>query len=173
VRIGATVGTPIGIEFEAKLLAKVNQQDARISSLERGTTGYGVNTDYQPSGGTNGTQPVFDPADIVGTFNRFGNMVHFQVSVDFDNITNFGTGRYYVTLPFTPRKEYTFASGHLTDVSQNKLYLIIGYVEANSNQLDLYYLGSSGILEDFTSQNPKALSTADSFDISGTFEIEG
>jgi len=173
VRIGATVGTPIGLEFENKLLTKVNTQDARISNLERATTGYGVNTSYQPSGGSSGTQPVFDPADIVGTFNRFGNMVHFQVSVDFDNITDFGTGRYYITLPFQARTEYTFASGHLTDVSQNKLYLIIGYVQANSNQVDLYYLGSSGILEDFTHNAPKTLSTADSFDISGTFEIEG
>jgi len=173
VRIGATVGTPLGIEFEAKLLAKVNQQDARISSLERGTTGYGINVSYQPAGGTNGTQPVFPAQDIVGTFNRFGNMVHFQISVTFANITNFGTGRYFVTLPFVPRKEYTFSSGHLTDDSQNKLYLILGYVEADSDQLDLFYLGSQGILEDFTSQNPKALSTADSFDISGTYEIEG
>lgn len=173
VRVGATVGTPIGIEYEAKLLAKVNEQDDRISNLERATTGYGVNTSYQPGGGTNGTQPVFDPADIVGTFNRFGNMVHFQVSVDFDNITDFGTGRYYVTLPYTARTEYTFSSGHLLDESQGKKYLIIGYVQADSNQLDLFYLGSSGILEDFTHNAPKALDTLDHFDISGTYEIEG
>lgn len=173
VRVGATVGTPIGIEFEAKLLAKVNTQDNRISNLERATTGYGVNTSYQPGGGSSGTQPVFDPADIVGTFNRFGNMVHFEIAVDFTNITSFGTGRYYLTLPYQSRVKYTFASGHLKDASQNKAYLMIGVVEANSDQLDLFYLGSSGILEDFTSQSPKALSVDDSFDISGTYEIEG
>lgn len=173
VRVGATVGTPVGIEFEAKLLAKVNRQDDRISNLERGTTGYGVNTDYQPSGGTDGTQPVFDPSDITGTFNRTGNLVHFQISVDFTNITDFGTGQYYVTLPKPARTEYTFAAGHLQDESQGKFYLIIGTVEADSDEVKLSYLGSQGILEDFTSSSPKTLATADHFDISGTYEIEG
>ena len=173
VRIGATVGTPVGIEFEAKLLAKQQNNEDRIDNLERATTGYGVNTNYQPGGGTNGTQPVFDPADIVGSFNRFGNMVHFQIAVDFTNITSFGTGRYYVTLPYVSRTKYTFASGHLFDNSQSKPYLIIGTVAADSNQLQLFYLGSSGILEDFTFNSPKALAAEDYFDISGTFEIEG
>lgn len=173
VRIGATVGTPVGIEFEAKLLAKQQNNEDRIANLERATTGYGVNTNYQPGGGTNGTQPAFDPADIVGTFNRFGNMVHFQISVDFDNITSFGTGRYYLTLPYTARTEYTFAAGHYFDNSQGKAYLMVGTVQADSNELQLFYLGSSGILEDFTSTSPKALAIEDHFDISGTFEIEG
>lgn len=173
VRIGATVGTPVGIEFEAKLLAKVNDQDSRISNLERATTGYGINTAYQPSGGTNGTQPVFDPANITGTFNRFGNMVHFEIAVDFTGISNFGTGRYFLTLPYPARIRYTFSTGHLDDFSQSKAYLMVGLIEADSDVLELYYLGSSGILEDFTSQAPKALAVEDSFDISGTYEIEG
>ena len=173
VRIGATVGTPIGIEFESKLLAKTNQLDSRVSNLERSTTGYGVNTNYQPGGGTDGTQPVFDPTDITGSFNRFGNMVHFQVAVNFTNISSFGTGRYYLTLPYPSRTEYTFAAGHLFDNSQSKAYLIIGTVQAGGSQLELFYLGASGILEDFTSTSPKALAPEDHFDISGTYEIEG
>ena len=173
VRVGATVGTPVGIEFESKILAKQQDNENRISNLEKSTTGYGINTSYQPSGGTNGTQPIFDPDDIVGTFNRFGNMVHFQVSVDFTNITSFGTGRYYLTLPYVARTEYTFAAGHYFDDSQNKAYLMVGTVQADSNELQLFYLGSSGILEDFTSTSPKALAIEDHFDIAGTYEIEG
>lgn len=173
VRVGATVGTPVGIDFETKTIATQQNHENRIDNLEKATTGYGVNTSYQPSGGTNGTQPVFDPADIVGTFNRFGNMVHFEIAVDFDNITSFGTGRYYLTLPYAARVKYTLASGHLFDSSQNKAYLMVGVVAAGSNILELFYLGSSGILEDFTFNSPKALATTDSFDISGTYEIEG
>lgn len=174
VRIGATVGTPVGIEFEAKLLAKTNQLDSRVSNLERSTTGYGINTLYVPGGGTTGgTQPVFDPADLQGSFNRYGNMVHFQANIEFTNITDFGSGQYYITLPYPARVSYTFSSGQLYDNSQNKYYLILGEVDAGSTQLDLYYLGSSGQMEDFTSSSPKALSTDDYFNIAGTYEIEG
>lgn len=35
VRVGATVGTPVGIEFEAKLLAKQQDHEDRISNLEK------------------------------------------------------------------------------------------------------------------------------------------
>lgn len=173
VRVGATIGTPVGIEFEAKLLAKQQNHDDRISNLERATTGYGVNTVYQPSGGTSGTQPVFDPTDIVGSFNRFGNMVHFTIQVDFDNVTSFGSGQYYVTLPYPARTSYTFAAGQLFDFTQSKYYLIIGEVDAGSTQLDLYYLGSSGQMENFTYNSPKTLGIDDFFNISGTYEIEG
>lgn len=172
VRVGATVGTPVGVEFEAQMVSKQQNHESRLSQLEKSATGYGINVAYQPSGGSNGTQPVFDPSDIVGTFNRFGNMVHFEIAVDFDNITSFGTGRYYLTLPYPARVKYTLASGHLFDSSQSKAYLMVGVVQAGSDVLELFYLGPSGILEDFTFNSPKALATTDSFDISGTYEIE-
>jgi hypothetical protein len=35
VRLGATVGTPVGIEYEARVLAKTNDLQQRISNLER------------------------------------------------------------------------------------------------------------------------------------------
>ena len=35
VRLGATVGTPVGIEYEARVLAKTQQLDQRVSNLER------------------------------------------------------------------------------------------------------------------------------------------
>jgi hypothetical protein len=35
VRLGATVGTPVGIEYEARVLAKTNELQQRISNLER------------------------------------------------------------------------------------------------------------------------------------------
>lgn len=174
VRIGATVGTPTGVTYEEKILAKTQQIDQRVNNLEKSVTGYGINIAYQPSGGTTGgTQPSFDPAGITGSFNRFGNMMHFNVQVDFTYVTDFGTGHYYVTLPEIPLNKFTLVQGELFDASQNKSYLISGVGNQSNNRLDLYYLGSSGQLEQFTSSSPKALSTDDYFDISGTYEIEG
>lgn len=174
VRVAATVGTPVGIEFEAKLLAKQQNHEGRISNLERSNSGYGINVSYPVEGGTiGGTPPVFDPQDIIGTYNRIGNLVHFVVNVDFDGITNFGTGQYYVTLPYAPTTDYLFSSGHLFDYSTNNSYIMVGMVEAGSNVLKLFYLGSNSQLATFEHNAPKTLTVDDHFDISGTYEIEG
>lgn len=176
VRIGATVGTPVGIEFEAKLLAKTNQLDSRVSNLERSTTGYGISTLYMPGGGTNGTQPVFDPGQaFTASFTRFGNLVHFSIRVDFTTITNFGTGQYYLTLPYPSKNSYQFREGCLHDVSANHQYHMGGHVLAGQSTI---WLSSSdkvaSAVQDvpFTSTFPVTLTTADLFHISGTYEIE-
>lgn len=176
VRIGATVGTPVGIEFEAKLLAKTNQLDSRLSNLERSTTGYGINTPYTPEGGTDGTQPTFSGPAISGSFNRFGNMVHFSIAVDFDNILTFGTGQYYLTLPYPARVAYQLRDGCLHDNSAGTEYHISGHVDAGS---DVLWLNSSDKVSSgvqdvaFTSTFPVTLTAADNFHIAGTYEIEG
>lgn len=174
VRIGATVGTPVAIEFESKLLAKQQNHEDRISNLERSNSGYGINVSYPVEGGTiGGTPPVFDPSSIIGTYNRIGNLVHFVVNVDFDLITNFGTGQYYITLPYAPTSDYLFSSGHLFDDSTGNSYIMVGMAEANSDVLKLFYLGSNSQLTAFEHNAPKTLTVDDHFDISGTYEIEG
>jgi len=176
VRIAATVGTPVGIDYEAKVLAKQANTDQRLSNLERTVTGYGINIAYQPEGGTDGTQPTFSGPGITGSFNRFGNMVHFNIFVDFNNITSFGTGQYYLTLPYESREEIKFASGCLHQVSTGREYQIRGAVLADSNLLKLSTTGISGqrVFDvAFTSTDPVTLTTADYFHIAGTYEIEG
>ena len=176
VRIGATVGTPVGVEFEAKLLATVQSQEARISNLERSTTGYGVNTTYQPSGGTDGTQPVFGSTDITGTFNRIGNLVFFSIGVDFTGVTSFGTGQYYVTLPYPSQTEIKFAGGCLHEDSTGREYQIRADVSAGQDVLTLSTTDQQGnrIFDaPFTYNQPVTLTTSDRFHIAGTYEIEG
>ena len=175
VRVIATVGTPTPLSFESKLISASQSQAVRISNLERNTTGYGVSTSYQPGGGTNGTQPVFPPTAIVGSYTRFGNMVHFAIKVTFTSITNFGTGRYYLTLPYNTAHAYFMREGCLHDASAGTTYPIGGHLNEGSNVLELYSMDkvSSGVQDvAFTSTYPVTLATADSFHISGTYEIE-
>jgi hypothetical protein len=176
VRIGATVGTPVATDYESKIIARQSQQEDRISNLERSITGYGINVEYQPSGGTSGTQPTWTGVPITGSFNRFGNMVHFSILVNFSTITNFGTGQYYLTLPYPARVAYQFRDGCLHDASAGTEYFISGHVNADSDILQLNSADkvSSGVQDaDFTSTFPVTLTTADSFHIAGTYEIEG
>jgi hypothetical protein len=173
VYIAATVGTPVPSGFEARLARQSNEHETRISNLERNTTGYGVNTVYTPEGGTDGTQPTSSGDFISGSYNRIGNLVHFNIQVDMDNITSFGTGQYYVTLPYPARVRYTFANAHLFDDSGSESYNLVGECAGGSDEIKLFYIGSNGRMDPFTYNSPVTLTSADYFDISGTYEIEG
>jgi hypothetical protein len=49
---------------------------------------------YVVGGGTSGTQPTFTGSPLFyGSYASQGDLVHFRVNVDFDNITRFGTGQ--------------------------------------------------------------------------------
>jgi hypothetical protein len=128
-------------------------------------------------GGTLGTQPTFtgDPL-FTGSYVRSGQLVHFQVQVDFDNITSFGTGQYVIDLPFPSKHAYQFTAGCLHDVSTGKDYPIFAHVVEGQSQLQLQTMDVSGqttFQVDFTSTVPVTLDVADNFHISGTYIVAG
>ena len=139
----------------------------------------GVETSYEVQGGTAGTQPTFDegttPLFTANYIRMSSNLVHFEIQVDMDNITSFGTGQYYMTLPFNAKYGYKFRDGCLHDISIGRTYHISGHVYAGSNVLTLYTSDTQGnTLYDFafTSAEPITLETADNFHIAGTYIAE-
>jgi hypothetical protein len=133
----------------------------------------GEETAFLVNGGALGTQPTFNGAPMFsGTYIKNGPLVHFQIQVDMDNITNFGTGQYYVDLPFPAKYGYKFREGCLHDISINRDYAIGGHVYAGESRLTLGSTDTqSGTVFDiaFTHNSPVTLSTADNFHISGTY----
>lgn len=125
------------------------------------------------NGGTAGTQPTFNGAPLFsGSYTKQGPQVHFQIQVDMDNITNFGTGQYYLDLPFPSKYGYKFREGCLHDISANKDYAIGGHVLAGESRIYLTSTDTqSGQVFDipFVYNNPISLSSADNFHISGTY----
>ena len=133
----------------------------------------GAEVEYEVEGGTSGTQPSFsgDPL-FSGSYVSIGDMVHFQIQVDMDNITNFGSGQYYMNLPFESKYGYMFRSGCLHDASENREYHISGHVAAGSDIIELFTSDTQGNnLYDFTftASEPITLNQADNFHISGTY----
>jgi hypothetical protein len=125
---------------------------------------------FTVNGGSLGTMPTFDGAPLFsGSYVKTGPLVHFQIQVDMDNITNFGTGQYYVDLPFHAKYGYQFKEGCLHDISTGKQYAIGGHVYAGQSQMVLTFTNSNGQDEDFDYNSPVALSTADNFHIAGTY----
>jgi hypothetical protein len=128
---------------------------------------------FTVAGGTLGTQPTFTGAPLfTGSYTKIGNLCHFQIDVDMDNITSFGTGQYYMTLPFIAEHNYLVSDGCLHDISANDQYAIMGHVVAGSNQLRLLSIASNGKHVPFEHNVPVTLAVADNFHIAGTYEIQ-
>jgi hypothetical protein len=127
---------------------------------------------YQPEGGTLGTQPTFSGPAITGSYVRMGVLVHFRIDVEFDNIISFGTGQYYLTLPFPVKYNYFFRDGCLHDISAAKEYAMGGHVAAGAAQMLLRTTASNGIDVPFEHNVPITLAATDNFHVSGTYEIQ-
>jgi hypothetical protein len=125
------------------------------------------------AGGTTGTQPTFTGSPLfTGSYTKIGDQVHFQIQVDMDNITGFGTGQYYLDLPFPSKYSYKFRDGCLHDISANKEYAIGAHVVAGASRMYLFSTDTqSGTVFDiaFDYNSPVTISTADNFHIAGTY----
>jgi hypothetical protein len=121
-------------------------------------------------GGSTGTQPTFSSEPLfTGSYSKNGSLVHFQIQVDMDNITNFGTGQYYVDLPFSAKHNYYLRDGCVHDISTDKQYSIGGHVSSGSKQLLLRSTSSNGNDVPFEHNVPFNLNAADNFHIAGTY----
>jgi hypothetical protein len=133
----------------------------------------GKSTAFEVQGGTLGTQPTFSSAPLfTGSYTKIGNLVHFQVDVDMDNITSFGTGQYFINLPFPASHNYQFSDGCFHDFSTGDQYSVMGHVFAGASQLRLLSVASNGRHVPFEHNVPVTLASADNFHIAGTYEIE-
>jgi hypothetical protein len=132
-----------------------------------------VDSPFSVVGGTLGTQPTFSSAPLfTGSYVKTDDLVHFQIQVDMDNITNFGTGQYYLELPFTAKHNYYLRDGCLHDISTGKEYAMGGHVVAGSKQLLLRSTSSNGNDVPFEHNVPFNLNAADNFHIAGTYITE-
>ena len=135
-------------------------------------TGSPTETTYVLGGGTTGTgavQPTFNGSPMFyGTYVQLGDAVFFNVRVVMTNITSFGRGQYYVTLPFPSKHPISISNGRVRDASGSRDYVLYGYAAAGSSTLLLTTQGSGQQIP-FDYNTPFALTTTDVFMISGTY----
>jgi hypothetical protein len=134
--------------------------------------GVPVEVSYEMGGGTTGAgaqQPTFNGApQFFGTYVQTGDLIYFNVKVGMTNITSFGTGQYYVTLPFPSRHPYSTSNGRVVDGSGNKNYVLYGSASEGSSTLLLTTAGA-GLQTPFDHNTPVTLATNDVFFISGSY----
>lgn len=128
---------------------------------------------YQPQGGALITMPTFNGAPMIyGSYTKVGTLVYFEIRVEFDNITNFGSGQYYLTLPFPSAHPKLFRDGCVHDFSGNDQYAISGHIMGGTNQMYLFATASNGRDVPFTNSVPFGLAVEDNFHIAGTYQIQ-
>ena len=127
---------------------------------------------WQLEGGTLGTQPTFngDPM-FSGEWLLLGDLCTFFIDVDMDNITSFGTGQYFMKVPFTSKHNVLLSNGCLHDTSTGNEYAILGHISAGSDVMTLLTTTSNGKQEFFEYGVPVNLNTLDNFHVSGTYQI--
>ena len=106
---------------------------------------------------------------ITGQYMLIGDLVHFEIQATFSNVTNFGTGQYFLTLPFAPNATIVIRNGNLTDASNGRQYALSGHASAVNSRLTLSFSGSNGHDEPFEHDSPFVLATADDLHILGSY----
>jgi len=128
---------------------------------------------FTPAGG--GTGVTVDGDAFYGRYTLIGNLCYFSYQVEFTNITNFGTGQYFIDLPFPTLKPFLTRGGCLHDDNNGDQYHVTGHAEAGSETMELFVSDKVGSnIEDvpFKQGTPITLTTSDTFHIEGFYEAD-
>lgn len=128
-------------------------------------------TPYNPT--WSGAGLAFTGTPAVGYYVKVGSAVTVQIDVEFDNVSNFGTGQYSLTLPFASRYHTDVYGGSVHSVGgTTDHYSLKGHLSPTSSTMTIWSLKSSAQDEPFDHNSPVNLTTADKFHMSFTYICE-
>ena len=121
-----------------------------------------------------GTGLAFTGTPATGSYIKIGNLVQVQISVDFDNVSNFGTGQYSLTLPFPSKYHTDVYGGSVHDTTNQGVdhYSLKGHLDNESSTFTLWNIKSSAADEPFDHNSPINLATSDLFHMSFSYICE-
>ncbi len=127
---------------------------------------------YSPT--WSGTGLAFTGTPATGSYIKIGNLVIVQIDVLFTTVTNFGTGQYSLTIPFTSKYHTDVYGGSIHDVVNQGVdhYSIKGHLSPASTSITIWNIGSSAKDEPFDHNSPFNLTTADKFHMSFSYICE-
>ncbi len=98
---------------------------------------------------------------------RVGKMITANAIIDFTNVTNFGTGQIYITIPagIPTRAHDLAASGYLVDGGTT--YSIFATLGASASQMYLWHPTSNGGSDTVTHNKPATLDATSVINITG------
>ena len=121
-----------------------------------------------------GTGLTFTGTPATGSYIKIGNIVLIQVEVNFTSVSNFGSGQYYLTLPFNSKYHTDVYGGSIHKITNQGIdhYSIKGHLSDGSSTFSIWAIGSNASDEQFNHQAPINLATADKFHMSFSYICE-
>lgn len=105
------------------------------------------------------------PCDI--EIQRIGKMITANATIQFTNVTNFGTGQIYINMPVgLPNRSHDLAAGGYL-VDGGTTYSIFGTLTATGNKMYLWHPTSNGGSDTMTYNKPAVLDTNSVVNITG------
>jgi hypothetical protein len=123
---------------------------------------------YTPTLSATGLTYSSNPA--VGRYIKNGKLVFVYIDVELDNVTNFGTGQYTLSLPFAPAFHSDAYAGTLHKYVDGvpSYYSLKGHLFPNQPTVYLWTIATPD--QGFYQGSPVTLTTADRFHISFVYE---
>jgi hypothetical protein len=127
---------------------------------------------YNPVWSATGLTYTGTPAS--GYYIKIGNFIQVQIDVVFTTVTNFGTGQYYLTLPFASKYHTDVYGGSVHDVVNQGIdhYSLKGHLVPSSINMSLWDMASASKDEPFDYNSPFNLAQADRFHMSFSYIAE-
>lgn len=151
--------------------------DSSVPSNQIATIGDIANTvssvtSYNPV--WSGTGLTYTGTPAVGSYVRIGDVVTVQIDVTLANVTDFGTGQYFLTLPFNSRYHTDVYGGSVHKIvgPTTNHHSLKGHLSPAGNVVSIWDLGAAAQDEQFDHNSPVILTTADRFHMSFTYICE-
>lgn len=135
-------------------------------------------TDYNPTWGTGGTQPVLGNGTLAGRYTIVGNQAFVRVTLKTGSTTTYGTGAWAFSSPpslnatydsdFTPLPIWT-GSALLRDASSGTYYAAVSYLTNVGTHIGVIY--NTNTAGGMTSTVPFTWASGDFLTLTITYEI--
>jgi hypothetical protein len=148
----------------------IDKQGPTGATGATGPAGEPVTTVYNPILAATGLVVAGTPAS--GSFVRYGDEVVFTIQVSMENVSDFGTGQFSVTLPLLPIATASLSFSGTLDVAggfSGDLYHVVGTTEVGEAIIDLSVAGTNGLLSDLTGASPATMTTSSRLYLNGSY----
>jgi hypothetical protein len=121
-----------------------------------------------------GTGLVYTGDPVDAFYVKIGNLVLVQIDVEFDNVSNFGSGQYSLTLPFASKYHTDVYGGSIHKLTNQGIdhYSIKGHLSNASTSFTIWAVGSNAADQPFDHDSPVNIDTDDKFHMSFSYICE-
>jgi hypothetical protein len=127
---------------------------------------------YTPTWTSSGTAPALGNGTLTGRYCRINKTIVVQIALTTGSTSTYGTGSYYLSLPFTNTTNtsifFPLGFGYIQDTSTGTVYTCIGHRANTADKIGFKY--SAGGFGDIGATAPFTFASTDGIFINCTYE---